>query len=91
MANILKQVIKDSGKSVVKLADQLGMSQQNLNKMKSNKSEDVTIPLAIMIENNIESVMVRMEYKGELRNVYLTIKKQSYDKRKLDYKGYFWI
>ena len=73
MAEILKQVIKISGKPVTKLSEQLGMSQQNLNKMKSNKSEDFTIPMAIMIENGINIAAIELEYKGKPVSVCITV------------------
>ena len=73
MANILKEVINLTGKSVVQLSKELGMSQQNLNKMKSNSNEDITVPLAIMIENDIDLASFELKYKGLSRVVTLTI------------------
>jgi hypothetical protein len=73
MAQILKQVIKLTGKTEVVLAKQLGMSQQNLNKMKGNSNEDITVPLAIMIENGIDLASFELKYKGLSRVVTLKI------------------
>ena len=73
MANILKEVINLTGKSVVQLSKELGMSQQNLNKMKSNSNEDITVPLAIMIENGIKDATFILKYKGLDRMVAITI------------------
>ena len=73
MAQILKEVIKLTGKTEVVLAKQLGMSQQNLNKMKGNSNEDITVPLAIMIENGIVDATFVLKYKGVNRMVAITI------------------
>ena len=73
MAQILKEVIKLTGKTEVVLAKQLGMSQQNLNKMKGNSNEDITVPLAIMIENGIVDATFVLKYKGLDRMVAITI------------------
>jgi hypothetical protein len=73
MAQILKEVIKLTGKTEVVLANQLGMSQQNLNKMKGNSNEDITVPLAIMIENGIVDATFVLKYKGLDRIVSITI------------------
>jgi hypothetical protein len=73
MAQILKEVIKLTGKTEVVLAKQLGMSQQNLNKMKGNSNEDITVPLAIMIENGIVDATFVLKYKGLNRMVAITI------------------
>jgi hypothetical protein len=73
MAQILKEVIKLTGKTEVILAKQLGMSQQNLNKMKGNSNEDITVPLAIMIENGIVDATFVLKYKGLNRMVAITI------------------
>jgi hypothetical protein len=73
MAQILKEVIKLTGKTEVVLAKQLGMSQQNLNKMKGNSNEDITVPLAIMIENGIIDATFVLKYKGLDRMVAITI------------------
>jgi hypothetical protein len=73
MAQILKEVIKLTGKTEVVLAKQLGMSQQNLNKMKGNSNEDITVPLAIMIENGIVDATFVLKYKGLDRVVVITV------------------
>jgi hypothetical protein len=73
MAQILKEVIKLTGKTEVVLAKQLSMSQQNLNKMKGNSNEDITVPLAIMIENGIIDATFVLKYKGLDRMVAITI------------------
>jgi hypothetical protein len=73
MAQILKEVIKLTGKTEVVLAKELGMSQQNLNKMKGNSNEDITVPLAIMIENSIVDAAFVLKYKGLDRMVSITI------------------
>jgi hypothetical protein len=73
MAQILKEVIKLTGKTEVVLAKQLIMSQQNLNKMKGNSNEDITVPLAIMIENGIVDATFVLKYKGLDRIVSITI------------------
>jgi hypothetical protein len=73
MAQILKEVIKLTGKTEVVLAKQLSMSQQNLNKMKGNSNEDITVPLAIMIENGIVDATFVLKYKGLDRWVAITI------------------
>jgi hypothetical protein len=73
MAQILKEVIKLTGKTEVVLAKQLSMSQQNLNKMKGNSNEDITVPLAIMIENGIVDATFVLKYKGLDRIVSITI------------------
>jgi hypothetical protein len=73
MAQILKEVIKLTGKTEVVLAKQLKMSQQNLNKMKGNSNEDITVPLAIMIENGIVDATFVLKYKGLDRMVAITI------------------
>jgi hypothetical protein len=73
MAQILKEVIKLTRKTEVVLAKQLGMSQQNLNKMKGNSNEDITVPLAIMIENGILDSDFVLKYKGLDRVVSIKI------------------
>jgi DNA-binding Xre family transcriptional regulator len=73
MAQILKEVIKLTGKTEVVLAKELGMSQQNLNKMKGNSNEDITVPLAIMIENDMKYSSFVFKYKGVDRIVSITI------------------
>lgn len=49
------------------------MSQQNLNKMKGNSNEDITVPLAIMIENGIVESTFVLKYKGLDRVVVITV------------------
>ena len=73
MAQILKEVIKLTGKTEVVLAKELGMSQQNLNKMKGNNNEDITVPLAIMIGNGISDASFILKHKGLDRVIVITV------------------